>query len=526
MLHRPTRLARSQALRQGFETLESRDLLTAVPFGASSQDTAEFLLGDVTVNVVFLESNGKIDTSTEDWTPELTAEVKATIEEGVTWWSDTLALYTDVHELNFNFDYQYADNPIETAYEPISRPSQDVELWVEEFFRAVDIPEAAGFSTEIREFNHRQRVLHNSNWSFTIFVVNAEQDPNDRFGNEAADNTDFQRAFAYTGGRFIVMPHSRPAATVAHEMAHIFWAHDEYRGSDPYTARRGYYATQNTNAYDGNPDVTARELSLLSSTSAAYADHAVSTSARETLGWRDSDGDGIFDVLDVDHAIDGTITFDPVTRRATFVGSSSVQTLDNRNPVGTQNDMTINRITGLQYQLDNGLWQDLMTLDSYQVQVTASTPSLPDGVSTVAFRTIDHRTGVTSGEVARTIASTPPVLQNPVNRYDVNADNFVAPNDVLTVVQAINRKSFDLSQSGPPYLDVSGDGYVSPRDVLLLITYINEEVFTPPPAMEVAAPPVDEYTVASEPESPVAATDLVFAWLSSSRRAEAEEQAE
>ena len=34
---------RRRQLGQGLETLERRDLLTSVPFGATSQDTAEFV---------------------------------------------------------------------------------------------------------------------------------------------------------------------------------------------------------------------------------------------------------------------------------------------------------------------------------------------------------------------------------------------------------------------------------------------------------------------------------------------------
>lgn len=513
--------------RQLFETLERRDLMTSVPFGASSQDTAEFLLGDVAINVVLLESNGAVDPSSEDWTPELVEQVKANIEEGALWWSETLAMYSDVHELNFTFDYQFADTPFSSSYEPITRPSQDVAIWVEEFFREVDVPASAGFATEIREFNHRQRMKHDTNWSFTIFVVNADNDPNDRFGNEDASNTEFRRAFAYPGGQFIVMPHSRPASTVAHELAHMFWAHDEYSGSDPYTARRGYYATQNTNGATGHPDLASRESSLMATTSIPYANHAISQSARETLGWRDSDGDGIFDVLDVDHQISGTATLDPTTRRVRFEGSSSVQTLPNQNTVGTGNDMTINRITGLQYQVNDGEWLDLLALDGYQVDVTASTPPVPAGTQTVAFRTIDHRIGVTSAEVQLTMAQEPPVLQNPVNRYDVNNDTHVAPNDVLTLVQAINRNNIDLTRSGPPYLDVSGDGFVSPVDVLILVRYINDVLFAPADQAAALTPATtnSETTVvgmnamnvapAAEPIAPHAASDVVFALLAS-----------
>ena len=504
-------MERRRQLGQGLETLERRELLTGVPFGASSQDTAEFLLGDVTVNVVFLESNGVIDPSTEDWNDELADQVKANIEEGANWWAETLAMYSDVHELNFNFDYQYADSPVATSYEPISRRSQDFVLWIEEFFRSTDVPSSTGFSTEIREFNHRQRVEHGTNWSFTIFVVNADNDPNDRFGNENASNTAFKRAFAYTGGQFIVMPHSRPASTVAHELAHIFWAHDEYSGSDPYTARRGYYATQNTNAVDGHPDPSSREPSLLVTTSTPYRNHQISQSGRETIGWKDSDGDGIFDVLDVPHKLDGTASFDALTRTARFVGTSSVQTLPNKNPSGTQNDMTINRITDLQFRFDDGEWQNLLAYDHYQVDIYATTPQAPAGTNTVSFRTIDNRINVTSEIVSLDVEPSLPAVQNPDNQYDVNGDTHVAPNDVLTLVQAINKKRIDLSENGPPFLDVSGDGHVSPRDVLALVTYINEEVFarkSQPPA----PPPLAETSTPRE-----VAADAIFASLSSHR---------
>lgn len=506
-MHHPRR-----HLGQGFETLEQRDLLTSVPFGATSQDTAEFLLGDVTVNVVFMESNGEIDPSTEDWNAALTAEVKANIEEGVNWWSDTLANYTNIHELNFNFDYQYADQPVATSYEPISRRSQDFVLWTEEFFRAAGIPSSAGFTQEIREFNHQQRIAHNTNWSFTIFVVNAENDPNDRFGNASATDTEFKRAFAYTGGQFIVMPHNRPASTVAHELAHIFWAHDEYSGSDSYTDRRGYYATQNTNAADGHPDPTSRETSILISTSSAYPIHAISQCGRETIGWRDSDGDGIFDVLDVEHTLQGSIDFDPTTRRIRFIGSSSVQTLPNRNPAGTQNSMTINRLTALQYRFDDGDWQNLLELDSYQADINATTPPAPPGTAKVSFRTIDDRTTVTSMVVTEVIDVESPFLQNPANRFDVNGDTHVAPNDVLTLIQAINRETIDLTRSGPPFLDVSGDGFVSPRDVLELVIHINEQV-SQPNGVSARALVLTEVDADQTPQ--LAVTEAIFASLSS-----------
>ena len=63
--------------RPKLEQLESRDLFSAIPLGASSEDTGEFFLGRVAVVPVLFESNGTIDTSTQKWTP---AEIDFAIE--------------------------------------------------------------------------------------------------------------------------------------------------------------------------------------------------------------------------------------------------------------------------------------------------------------------------------------------------------------------------------------------------------------------------------------------------------------
>ena len=458
----------------GLESLEARRALTATPYGATSQDTAEFLLGDVSVNVVLLESNGQIDANTEDWNSAAVDGVKQRVEEGLQWWVDTLALHSDVHYLNFHIDYTYTDAPIETSYEPISRDSQDFVFWIEDFFDAVNIDSTAGFSDAIREFNHERRIANQTDWSFTMFVINSENDLDHQFGDDVGTATDFRNAFAFPGGRFIVLPHLRPAQTIAHEVGHMFWAFDEYlNGGDRYTDRRGYYATQNTNAGRGNPDPDSREPSIMRSLSASYDDNLISQSARETIGWRDSDGNGIFDVLDVPHTLSGNATFDEDTGTVRLIGQSSVQTLENQNPSGTGGDMTINRITDLQVQFDDGPWTDLVAFDDHVVDIDASTV-IHAGVSSVSFRTIDDRIGVTSNVITVDVGTAPPLLQNPENPVDVNADGFVTAIDALLVINAINRGS-EL-EGGPPYLDVTGDSVLSARDVLLVINYINARI--------------------------------------------------
>ena len=93
-------------------------MLTGIPYGAQPEDTAEYMLGDVLVTVVLMESNGVTDASTEDWTAGAIDAVKAKVQEGMQWWEDALANFgpwlqnptpTPVHSLNFILDFQYAD---------------------------------------------------------------------------------------------------------------------------------------------------------------------------------------------------------------------------------------------------------------------------------------------------------------------------------------------------------------------------------------------------------------------------------
>ncbi len=70
--------------------------------------------------------------------------------------------------------------------------------------------------------------------------------------------------------------------------------------------------------------------------------------------------------------------------------------------------------------------------------------------------------------------------QNPENRFDVNADGYVTPEDVLILINEINRNAARLlpvppvSPDVPPnYWDVNGDGKICPMDVLDIINYLN-----------------------------------------------------
>lgn len=462
-----------QRLGREFERLEDRRVLAAVPFGASPDDTAEVMLGDVLVSLVLIESDGSRDANSEDWTPQQIEEAKSTVREGLQWWEDLLDEQGTVHDLNFVLDTTFADQPVSSGYEPISRVSDDFRLWIEDFFAVAGVSTRGTFSDRIREFNHAQRLAHETNWAFTIFLVNAESDDDHWF--EAGGTA--RQAFAYPGGQFIVSTSERPASTIAHETGHIFWALDEYAGSKSYVSRRGYYNTQNLNAFDDHPDPDSRVRSIMDSHGVGFATNSISPSAMEMIGWRDSDQDGIFDVLDVPHLLEGNGTHDVLAGTYSFQGFAQVQTLENLNTSGTGNAITLNQIDAIQVRFDDQSWWTVLEPHAYQSDVDFSV-QVPQGSAQIEVRAVDTTTGVMSATWFDTLSVAESPWQNPLNALDVNGDSFVAPLDALLVINRLNAAGqgdaeLDSLPSGPPYLDTSGDGQLSPLDALLVINELN-----------------------------------------------------
>ncbi len=453
---RPNRL-------RGVETLEQRQVLSGLPFGALPHDTAEYMLGDVHVTVVLMESNNQISSvnnNSENWTPSSIAAVKEKVTDGLQWWVDTLAGITDKHYLNFHIDFTYADNPVSTSYEPITRPSTDFQFWINDFLN-LEVQTTGFFANDVRNFNHQQRQENNTDWAFTIFVVNDENDANKQFAPGGLD-----RAFAFPGGLFLVTLASRPASTIAHEAGHIFWGLDEYEFGGTYSTTRGYYNTPNTNAWNNPTPGFVREPSIMDRGACeegggllcvAWQQNISAASTLAQVGWRDSNGNGVFDVLDVPHTLTGTGVFDPDTGTYQFVGHSSVQTLPNLNPrksglatESLQSDITINKISRVEYRIDGGSWQTATSPNTYTVDLDLSIP-IPEGAEQLELRTIDTTTGVTSpifvGSLTRPSTATTPGISG-FAFADANRDGVLTLGEAGLAGQTIQL----VDSSGQPIL--------------------------------------------------------------------------
>lgn len=372
----------------------------SLPLGALPTDTAEYLLGRVAVTPVLLESNGAIDANLENWTPSHKAEVLRKVEQSLDWWTSLLAKEAPLHSLEFVIDTTWIDSPQPTPYEPISRISNHYTLWVGDFLNQVGIAGDATLEPRVRAFNHRQRERLQTDWSFTIFVPNAAADADGSF----ASGGHFTNAFAFSGGLFEVVPSRRPAATFAHEMGHIFYARDEYAGGGDYYARRGYYDSQNTNAVDRNPTPNFQQaVSIMAAGNLmadAYQNVETAAATLAQVGWRDSDGDGIFDVLDVPLSLEVTGYVD--TQGVWQIsGRAAAEALPNRNSSGRGSSITLNRVGGMQYRFaGESQWRELAAASD---QVWNFNLQLPVDAANVGraieLRAVEANLPITSGIV-------------------------------------------------------------------------------------------------------------------------------
>jgi parallel beta-helix repeat protein len=303
-------------------------------------ETSEYLIGKVAVGVVLLESNGAIDPSTENWTTARESQVVNKIQSGLSWLAN---YYPDAH-VSFVYDIHYR---VPTSYEPISHSSSFQVNWMREAMTYLGYP-GSNYWVQIRAYVNALRLSLNRDWAFSIFVVDSYNDVDGCF-------TDGYSSYAYLGGPFLVMTYDNDGYgighmdyVVAHETCHIFYATDEYDGS---TDVSGYLGVEDN---EGSGDMMDAPNTWW-----------LCTNSMEQLGWRDSDGDGIQDILDT--FPDTSLTPyspDPTNKPTlTYEGNVTVVPYPNSNPFGAGRNVSINTITSVEYRVDNGAWQNAFAED-------------------------------------------------------------------------------------------------------------------------------------------------------------------
>lgn len=383
---------------------------------------SEYLLGNISVNVVLPESDGSTDPSTEDWTSTYETNVINEITEGL---NELRNLYPLNATLKPNFTYHFylgRTNPnAQTQYEPINRnanPSYS-NCSVGEGLWACEILDKLGYSStygylKAKEFNGDTRNSDGTDWAFTIFVINSVNDSDGRF-------PDGFFAYAWIGGPWLVMTYdndgwgiSNMNSVVRHETGHIFYALDEY-SSSPCTCEEvsGYINYQNQNCQKSCSSNVACMMRGSANSTCYYT--------KGQMGWGDLDSDLIPDPVDISPETNLIpYTPDPTTNTIlTYNGSAEIQKNTNNNIWGWHCDINILTISNVQYRINGGSWNNASpsdgSFDSAFENYTFTIGPLAPGTYTIETRAIDEldQADLTyASDTVTVLSSEPPGVQN------------------------------------------------------------------------------------------------------------------
>lgn len=315
-----------------------------IPIAAASpapgyEETSEFFAGRVGVAIFLVESSGNV----YDWTDAEVTETLDGIYAGLTWWA---AQEPKAH-LSFTYELHIREP---TTWEPIQNSIGSGPSWIDEIMGNLGYTESDPWQ-KTDHFNNDVRARLGTDWAYSIFVADSD---------DAVDQGLFAGggyAWAYYGGPWVTMSRYSSWAynsgdyfrvVPAHETGHIFYATDEY-DSNP-AEYSGYL-----NCPDDNGASGIMNRNTLT----------ISASTRCQIGWVDADGDGLLDVLGVppETTLDPYAP-DPVAEgRVTYRGNATVVPLTNQNPYGSSRDVTISRVTRVDYALANGPWVPAEALD-------------------------------------------------------------------------------------------------------------------------------------------------------------------
>ncbi|MGQ9602722.1 MAG: FlgD immunoglobulin-like domain containing protein [bacterium] len=330
------------------------ELLLMRPPGAKIYDTSDYMLGSIVIGVLLPESNGSIDPSTEDWTETQMDNVTSEVISGLDWY----VAKADFRPVTFYTVFHYQ---VPTGYEPINHPSSYESQWRDQCLSNL------GYTGRYNYVNAMRDSL-NTDWAVLALVVNDYNDPDNAF-------TDGMFAYSYLGGPNLVMTYDNDGwgianmdAVIAHELGHSFFALDEYyEAGHPCTDRSGYLNVENQNSeYPYGAGGCALNIRFCIMRSVSLGNARVCDYTKGHIGWWDTDGDSICDIIDTfpetvlyPYSPDPCSTFTP-----TYAGSCWVNPLPNLNPRDNwPDDVTINRIAKVEYRVDFGDWYEAIPND-------------------------------------------------------------------------------------------------------------------------------------------------------------------
>ena len=376
----------------------------------SAGETSQFLLGSVAVGIVLPESNGLVDPSGEDWTAQERDLVAGKIVAAMDWWASR----DERAQLSFVYD-NIAAHTFPTSVEPITRPHSDQKYWIADTMAAKGFGDGNYFD-QVRAYNNYLRQQYQTDWAFTIFVVDSSADIDNTFLNGYF-------AYAYLGGPFMVVTYGNQNygpnnmdAVVAHELGHIFHALDQYTtAGQSCSVTTGYLNVANQN---NQANCQSNEPSIMRGQILPYVYGQIDHFGRGQVGWQDANNNGVLDPVDA-----GLQVSDVAYSENTLPNVLDFQVHLEATPYDSPllRDVLINKLQSVQYRVNDGPWLPAVAadgaFDSYKEQVTFTTEPLSTGNHTFTVRSYDNF-GKMNEQIIATLAVVDPIQDLIDTSYD------------------------------------------------------------------------------------------------------------
>lgn len=368
-------------------------------------DTSNYMFGTVAVDVIFVESDGSEEPQSETWSSSQKAKVRSEIRNGLDFWES---------EAPGRLDFQMTSRTLTTRVEPIEhrgytgsecnnqwRWIQDVMAQLGYTDTQLECDENFSGSTffAVYEYDNDLREARGTDWAYTIFVVDSQNDGDGRFSDDTF-------AYAYLNGPFQVVTWDNDGwgpddmdRVSAHETGHIFGATDEYNGQ---TESWGYLWAQDD---DGSSCIMDDDS------------FCTSTGTEHQIGWRDSDGDGVEDPLDTRPDVDAEGLDAPATPTADATLDFAGAAEDDPYPAAPEfrdvgyHNISINDVTDVTWSVSGGSGgTSVDDADPYAAPWDFATRSLSDGQHNVTVSARNQVGASDPAPVTRTVTvdTTPP----------------------------------------------------------------------------------------------------------------------